>query len=127
MGKGAGILKDTNGMQSGPYSPCFEGQGICAGEQVFLRRPIYKAVYSCQRVMTGVPGQLALRAVYTGTFENPEQAKKVPGPVVKDSGCSTWRFGPEKIYDHSTFSCCLLSSTTPKPTPKPHSCPGGSL
>merc|ERR1719426_415060 len=87
--KGAGTLKNFNGKQV-----FFRGNPGLSPERFTL---------SCGRVITGVPGQLAVMAIYTD--DTPEE---YPGPVAKDHGCSTFTGG-----SHSTLSCCLPDIPSP--------------
>jgi hypothetical protein len=87
--KGAGTLKNFNGRQV-----FFRGNPGLSPESFTL---------SCERVITGVPGQLAVMAIYTD--DTPED---YPGPVAKDHGCSTIT-----MDSHSTLSCCLPAMPSP--------------
>jgi len=87
--KGAGTLKNFNGRQV-----FFRGNPGLSPERFTL---------SCERVNTGVPGQLAVMAIYTD--DTPED---YPGPVAKDHGCSTFT-----MSSHRTLSCCLPAMPSP--------------
>jgi hypothetical protein len=89
--------------------PGMKGAGTLknfGGKQVFFRGHPGKSwayTLSCQQVLTGVPGQYGVRAVFTDATPEEYYGNEATG-----TGCSTF-----EMSSHRTLSCCLADVAVP--------------